>query len=301
MLWTYSMPRTVLTRPRRRDSRMSDLIRNVWDMSDPTFRQVRLGEALRKLRERAGISQRDAADRLRYNYQKLSRIENGQLPDYHGLRAMLDLYGVVVAEEAPYIDMWERASEKGWWHPYGLDAQGYLSLEHDAVRVSEFQLGYIPGLLQTESYMRAVFLGWQAQRSRKWIENQVAVRLRRQQRQAGDGPLEYHAVIAEAALRHADRQQLLHINKMGRLPNVTVRMLPDTIGLADEQNGSFILLDFAYPGEMSVLYVEHPAGATHVEDVDRVKVSKLVFKHLSKLALTPDESAEWIGRLAAER
>jgi transcriptional regulator with XRE-family HTH domain len=64
-------------------------------MSDPTFRQVRLGEASRKLRERAGISQRDAADQLRYNYQKLSRIENGQLPEYHALRAMLDLYGVV--------------------------------------------------------------------------------------------------------------------------------------------------------------------------------------------------------------
>ena len=52
---------------------------------------------------------------------------------------------------------------------------------------------------------------------------------------------------------------------------------------------------------MSVLYVEHPAGATHVEDAERVKASRLVFKHLSKLALTPDESVEWIGRLAAER
>lgn len=280
---------------------MSDLVRNVWGMSDPTFRQVRLGEALRRLRERAGLSQREAAYRLRYNYQKLSRIENGQLPDYHGLRAMLDLYGVLVAEEPPFIDMWERASEKGWWHPYSPDAQGYISLEHDAIRVHEFQLGYIPGLLQTESYTRAVFLGWQAQRSRKWIENQITIRTRRQQRLVGEDPLEYHAIVAEAAVRHADLEQLLHINEMGRLPNVTVQALPDAAGLNDGQNGSFILLDFAYPGEMSVLYVEHPAGATHVEDVEQVKASKLVFKHLSKLALTPDESAAWIGRLAAER
>ena len=83
---------------------MSDLIRNVRGMSDPTFRQVRLGEALKRLRERSGLSQREAAYRLRYNYQKLSRIENGQLPDYHGLRAMLDLYGVLVTEEPPFID-----------------------------------------------------------------------------------------------------------------------------------------------------------------------------------------------------
>ncbi|SDM70463.1 Helix-turn-helix domain-containing protein [Lentzea albidocapillata subsp. violacea] len=270
-------------------------------MSDPTFRQVRLGDALKRLRERAGLSQREAAFRLRYNYQKLSRIENGQLPEFPGLRAMLDLYGVLVTEEAPFIDMWERASEKGWWHPYGVEDQGYLSLEHDAIKVCEFSLGYIPGLLQVESYMRAVFLGWQIQHSRKWIENQIAIRTRRQQRLDDSSPLQYRGVIAEAALRQADREQLLHVSDRGLLPNVTVQVLPDAAGLHDGQNGPFTVLDFAYPGEMSVLYVEHPAGSTHVEDVERVKAAKLVFKHLSKLALTPDESAEWIGRLAAER
>ncbi|USX56496.1 helix-turn-helix transcriptional regulator [Lentzea sp. HUAS12] len=268
-------------------------------MSDPTFRQVRLGEALKRLRERAGLSQREAAYRLRYNYQKLSRIENGQLPEYHGMRAMLDLYGVLVSEEAPYIDMWERASEKGWWHPYGLDDQGYISLEHDAIRVCEFSLGYVPGLLQIEAYMRAVFRGWHTQHSRKWTENQIAIRTRRQERL--DGQLQYHGVIAEAALKQAEREQLLHIIERGSLSNVTVQVLPDAAGLHDGQNGAFTVLDFAYPGEMSVLYVEHPAGSTHVEDIERVKATKLVFKHLSKLALTPDESAEWIGRLAAER
>ncbi|SFR28783.1 Helix-turn-helix domain-containing protein [Lentzea waywayandensis] len=270
-------------------------------MSDPTFRQVRLGEALKRLRERSGLSQREAAYRLRYNYQKLSRIENGQLPEFHGMRAMLDLYGVLVSEEAPYIDMWERASEKGWWHPYRLDDHGYISLEHDAVRVSEFQLGYIPGLLQVESYMRAVFLGFQVQRSRKWIDNQIAVRMRRQERLSGDDPLEYQAIIAEAAIRLADREQLRHIREVSELPNVTVQVLQDSAGPTAGQLGSFIVLDFACPGEMSVLYVEHPAGATYIEEAERVKPSRLVFKHLSKLALTPDESAEWIGRLAAGR
>ncbi|GGN04364.1 transcriptional regulator [Lentzea pudingi] len=268
-------------------------------MSDPTFRQVRLGDALKRLRERSGLSQREAAYRLRYNYQKLSRIENGQLPEYHGMRAMLDLYGVLVAEEAPYIEMWERASEKGWWHPYGIEDLGYISLEHDAIRVSAFSLGYIPGLLQTESYMRAVFQGWQVQRSRKWIENEVAVRIRRQERLAGE--LSYHAIIAEPAFAQADREQLLHINDVGARLNVSVQVLPSVAGLNDGYNGSFLLLDFAYPGDMTVLYVEHPAGAAHVENVAQVKASKLVFKHLSKLALTPDESAEWVGRLAAER
>ncbi len=270
-------------------------------MPDPTFRQVRLGEALKRLRERANLSQRDAADRLRYNYQKLSRIENGQLPDYHGLRAMLDLYGVIVAEEEPYIELWERASEKGWWYPDGPQSHRYVGLEHDAARVCEYQLAYIPGLLQTETYMRAVFQAGRVQRSEKWISAQVKDRLTRQQRLFGDGPLDFHAILAESALRHADQQQLLHINCMGQLPNVIVQVLPDAAGLHPGHDGSFVLLDFTYPGEMSTLFFEHHAGASHIEDVEQVKASKMLFNRLSKLALTPDESVDWLEKLAAEK
>jgi transcriptional regulator with XRE-family HTH domain len=279
---------------------MSDLVRDVWGMSDPTFRQVRLGEALKRLRERAGLSQREAAYRLRYNYQKLSRIENGQLPEYHGLRAMLDLYGVLVSEEAPYIELWERASEKGWWRS-GPDGQGYIGLERDAFRVRYFCLGYLPGLLQTDSYRRAAFQGWYIQHSQKWIESEVEFRRRRQQRLSGDNPLQLHGVLAEPALRQADREQLLHISEQGLLPNVTVQVLPDRVGVHAGNNGSFTLLDFDYPGEMTVLYVEHPAGSSHIEDRKRVADGNLQFKHLSKLALSPDESVEWISKLAAER
>lgn len=144
-------------------------------MADPTYRQQRLGEALQLLRERAGMSQQQVADRLHYNVPKISRIENGQVPDIHALRAMLDLYGVIGDEEAPYIGLWELAKEKGWWRAYRLEDQGYLSLEHDAKRVREFQLGFIPGQLQTVRYMRAVFAGTTSQRSKKWIENNFCI------------------------------------------------------------------------------------------------------------------------------
>lgn len=80
-----------------------------------------------------------------------------------------------------------------------------------------------------------------------------------------------------------------------------MQVLPFAAGLNDGYTGSFHLLGFVYLSDMTVLYVEHPAGASHVEDVEQVKASKVLFKHLSKLALAPDESAEWIGKLAAER
>ena len=269
--------------------------------AEPTFRQRKLGEALRVLRERAGLTQQEAAARLRYDHRKLSRIEKGQRPEYHGLRAMLDEYGLLVSEWEPYLDMYERAVEKGWWHPYGLEDHGYISLEHDACMVRDFQLVHVPGLLQTEAYVRAAFAGARVQRSRQWVDNQVLVRMRRQERLLAANPLRLHVVLAESALLQADQVQLRQIVERSRLDAVDVQVLPNSVGFHDGYSGPFTLLDFPDKPDSRVLYVEHATGSIHIEDPEKVKASKLVFTHLSKRALTPDESATWIERLAAER
>lgn len=127
------------------------------------------------------------------------------------------------------------------------------------------------------------------------------MRARRRKRLYGDHPLQLHAVVAEAALRHADREQLLHINEVGELPNVTIQVLPDSAGLHDGHSGAFTLLDFPYPGDPQVLYIEHRAGSAHIEDLARVEAANLDFTHLSKLALTHQQTAALLERLAAER
>jgi len=151
-------------------------------VSEPTFRQRRLGRVLQELRERAGLSQREIAERLHYNIPKVSRIENGQVPDYSAFETMLDVYGVIVDDVEPYIEMWHLAAEKGWWHQYRLEDQGYISLEHDATVIRTFEISYIPGMIQAKRYMRAVFAGARTQRSKKWVDDQIAVRVRRQER-----------------------------------------------------------------------------------------------------------------------
>lgn len=269
--------------------------------NEPTHRMRRLGEVLRELRQRAGLSQLEAADRLNYDHRKISRIEKGQKPDYHGMRAMLDTYGVSVSQWEPYMEMYARALEKGWWTKYDLEDQGYISLEHDASKVCDYQIAYVPGLLQTEEYLRAGFGRARVQRSKRWIDNQVEVRMLRQKRLAAGEPLHLHAIVLESALAHASEAQLLHIGKRARLDHVTVQVITHAVGPNDGQMGSFTVLDFPVKADRSVLYVEHAAGSLHVEDPSKVKVAKLTFTHLSKLALTPQESAEWIGRLAAER
>ncbi|MET9629997.1 helix-turn-helix transcriptional regulator [Lentzea sp. NPDC006480] len=270
-------------------------------MSEPTFRQRRLGRVLQELRERAGLSQKDIADRLHYNIAKVSRIENGQVPDYSAFETMLDFYGVIADDVAPYIEMWNLAVEKAWWHQFREEGRGYLSLEHDAIKIRMVEPCYIPGLLQTRSYMRALFSGSRTPRSKKWIEQQIAIRERRQRRLHGDDPLQLHVVIGEATMVHADRRQLLHLNGLAELNNVTIQVLLDSAGLHDGHNGGFTVLDFPYPGDPQVLYVEYSRGSFQSDDPALVQAASLDFKHLSKLALTPDQSAAWIERLATER
>ncbi|MGM1058222.1 helix-turn-helix domain-containing protein [Saccharothrix sp. Mg75] len=261
----------------------------------------RLGEVLKELRKRAGMSQHEAAEALNYDHRKLSRIELGQKPDYHAVRAMLDVYRVPLSQWEPYLEMHARATEQGWWTKYDLDDQGYISLEHDAARVSDYQVMYVTGLLQSEDYLRAGFARARVQRSRKWVENQIEVRLTRRQRLSADEPLALHAIMAEGALAHASAAQLALIREEAERDNVTVQLLPWGAGPNDGQMGPFTVLDFPVEFDRSVLYIEHAAGSLHVEDPSKVKVAKLTFTHLSKLALSPAESAERIERLAAER
>ncbi|WP_176947163.1 helix-turn-helix domain-containing protein [Lentzea fradiae] len=267
-------------------------------MSEATFRQKRLGDALKFLRERAGMTQKEAAKRLSYNVPKLSRIENGQLPDIHALRAMLDLYGVIIVEEEPYLRLYELASEKGWWREFGPGDGGYLSLEHDASEIWDFQATFVPGLFQEENYIRGLMGGGPIRRSAKWVDSETAKRLRRKERLFGDSPLRYRAVITAYALRHASRDQLLHLHELSCLPNVTAQVLPESAPLHD---GSFTIIEFPDPRYPKLLYVEHVGGAMTDENPEKVHAARLAFKRLSKLALTPDESAAWIERLAAER
>lgn len=269
------------------------------------FRRRQLGRELRRLRERAGFSQLEAGKRLVYSEKKVSRFELGQVPDYHALRAMLDLYGLIVNDWERYLDLWDRARQRGWWQAYGLDAQGYVSMEDEAETVREFQTGFVPGLLQTEEYARTLFDSSAFPRSQKWIDRDVAVRMRRQQRLTGDPAIRLDAVIEEPVLRRCIEPgvrgpQLRRILERSELPNVTVRVLPADAGLHDGVYGPFTVLRFPDAEDPDVGYVEHALGAVHVEDGEQVAAARLRFGHLADLAFDPEDSRALIERLVAQ-
>lgn len=276
------------------------------DRPKPNARKRLLANKLRRLREDAGLTQVEAGEPMRFNKNKMSRIELGHLPDYNGFLALLDRYGVIVSDYDDWVRQYDRAWEKGWWHAYGLNDQGYVALEADADEVREYQLGFVPGLLQTEAGMRAAFAGARDPLSGRRLENEIAVRLRRQARLTEDPPLRYHAIIDESVLRRPDLlpddqcAQLEHIVKFTELPHVTVQVVPVNHGIHSGRNGSFIILSYPRLREPDIAYIEHGFGSLQFEKPKDVNTARLAFRHLADLAYDEPDSIRLIRQVIAE-
>ncbi|MFD5321437.1 helix-turn-helix transcriptional regulator [Streptomyces sp. NPDC127098] len=202
-----------------------------------TARQARLGLELRRLREAAGMSVREAARGLGINETKISHVEAGRSGvGAERLRAMAAHYACL---DDTYVDaLVEMTGERPrrWWESYrgtlGQPALDLAELEHDARALRTLQVNYIPGLLQTESYTRAVFSYGVPEPTPKLLDTVVSFRLRRQKVLDDEPAPPFDAVIHEAALRilvgdrAVARHQLDHLLGQSERPNVTVRVIP---------------------------------------------------------------------------
>lgn len=168
------------------------------------------------------------------------------------------------------------AAKNGWWRQYGIEHMGCVDAETEATDVLEFSGLNVPGLLQTEAYTRAQ-LSAGAPRSAKRLENNVQVRLIRQQRLTDEQhPLRLSAIIDEAALHRqvggpaVMAEQARYLATAAELPTVTLQLLPVTTGAHDAMNGSFIVLQFQQV-EPALLYISHVAGGMHLDKSERVR------------------------------
>ena len=272
------------------------------------MRRLQLGRILRELREQAGLSLEVAAPALDWSSSKLSRIENGrQGVDVHGVRTMMDIYGVGGPEWDELLDITRLASKKGWWRAYGLDDRGYVPLEAGARTVRDVTLGFVPGLLQTSAYAREIFSSAVTARTPAEIARAVAVRsVRRQRLTSDDDPLDLVALVDEAALRRpvggreVMREQYASLIATAELERVELRVLPTRLGARPAMSAGFTILDFDDPGLPDMVYVEHPVGAVHASKEADVVRARLVFGRLLELALDTDESVVLIERMAGE-
>ncbi|MDQ3150436.1 MAG: helix-turn-helix domain-containing protein [Actinomycetota bacterium] len=273
-----------------------------------TLQQRQLARRLRRLREEAGLTLEEAAPKLDWSTSKLGRIETAQQGvDVHGVRSMLDLYDVGGDHWTETIELVRAARQKGWWHAYGIRDQGYVGLEADATVVHDYQLAYVPGLLQIEDYMRALFRSSRRRPTEAEVDRDVAVRLRRQRRLTEEPALDLVAIVDESALHRpvgsveVMRAQLRHLVAATELPSVILQVLPTSLGVHAGMDGSFTVLGFGEPDEPEIAYVEHTASALHLDKEAEVTACSLVFNRLRSEALSPPDSAALVVAARARR
>jgi transcriptional regulator with XRE-family HTH domain len=277
----------------------------------PTVRLRRLAAELRVLRAASGLTRDEVAARTGINVATLYRIEHARVrPQTRTLHTLLGLYGADQQQQAVLLALLRDARQRGWLHGYESELPEqyttYIGFEGEARAVWNYESLFIPGLLQTEDYARAVIRGGLPTASREEAERRVEVRMARQEVLRGDNPLELWAIIDEAALRRRSggdavmRAQIQHLLEASDLPQVTFQVIPFSVGAHPGMPGSFAFLQFAEAAIPDVIYIDSMAGELFLEEDSDVRRYKLVFEHLRAVAASPDTSRTLAAALATE-
>jgi transcriptional regulator with XRE-family HTH domain len=277
----------------------------------PTARRMILGTQLRRLRERAGISRAQAAWEIRASESKISRMELGRVGcKERDVVDLLTMYGVYDEDERAWaVEMVKQANEPGWWHRFNdlVPAwfENYIGLEAAAGRIRTYELLFVPGLLQTEAYARAVSARGNLDTYDENVERRVALRMRRQKVLTAPKPPRLWAVIDESVLQRPVggvkvlKEQIGHLLETTELPHVSLQIVPFGLsGYAAE--GAFTLLQFAEPELPNVAYIEHGCGAIYLEKPDEIELYSRAFDRLTVDAETPERSRQLLTKRRAE-
>ncbi|WP_156721982.1 helix-turn-helix domain-containing protein [Streptomyces apocyni] len=274
-----------------------------------------LAARLKELRDVAGLTLTEVAERIEVNQGSLSRIETGARGTSPVLvRALLDCYGVEgSAERADVLDLVraDKEQQKPWWRKYStvLTAtryDGYLALEAGAVSLANYQPMLVPGLLQTEDYARAVISQMRMELTPPQVEDLVKVRMERQRsRLDSEKPAKVWAIIDEAVLRRTVGssdvmcEQLRQLMEVSEKPNVTVQLLPFVLGAHPGLYGPFVILTFSEPTP-NLVWLENPKNSVYLEAADDVGNYTEIFDQLRARALGPSETRTRIARISEE-
>jgi transcriptional regulator with XRE-family HTH domain len=278
----------------------------------PTVLRRLLGAQLRRLRERQGITREEAGYAIRASGSKMSRLELGRVGfKERDVADLLTLYGVTDdTDRETLLALAQDANSPGWWHRYGDVLPGwfetYVGLEEAAALIRTYEVQFIPGLLQTEEYARAVIALGNSAASPEEIEQRVSLRATRQKLLTrGDSPRLW-AVVDEAALRRpiggrdVMRGQIERLIEATKLPGVILQVLPFRVGGHTAEAGAFTILRFPESDLPDVVYVEQLTSALYLDRRDDVDSYMEAMERLCVVSAPPDKTAEILSRILQE-
>jgi hypothetical protein len=278
----------------------------------PTVLRMLLGAHLRRLREAEGVSRETAGWEIRASESKISRMELGRVSfKERDVADLLTLYGVTDEEEREaWLTLARQANTPGWWQREGdiLPSwfQPYLGLEAAAVLIRTYEVQFIPGLLQTPEYAKAVILLGHGNAPPAEVERRVAVRMKRQQVLAREDPPQLWVVVDEGALRRpiggpeVMRAQLRALVDATKLPHVRLQVIPFNAGGHAAAGGSFSILRFPEQDLPDVIYIEQLTSALYLDKRDDIDHYAAAMERLAVEAERPDRTGDILGKILRE-
>jgi transcriptional regulator with XRE-family HTH domain len=280
--------------------------------SGPTVQRIVLGAQLRKLRENREITTEQAADAIRGSHSKISRMEHGRVGfKDRDVSDLLTLYGVTdQTERDSLLALAHEAGNPGWWHDFGDLLphwfEPYISLEAAASVIRNYEVQFVPGLLQSPSYAREVIQLGHPSITRDELTRRVELRMGRKRMLSRPAAPRLWAALDEAVLRRpmgdasVMREQIEHLLEMTDNPNVTLQIVPFNVGGHSAAGGPFSILRFAEPELSDVVYLEQLTSALYIDKPVEVDRYLEVMERLCLQAETAPDSITLLEKIRDE-
>lgn len=279
----------------------------------PTVPQRRLARALRRLRAEADLTIEQVAEKVDLSASTLSRLETAQAVVRRGdIKELLDIYQVTDGpQRQKLLRLAVESREPPWWWKYrDLPEAAGADLEDQADVIRQYSVLLVPGLLQTEAYAREVMRAIRGDESEN-LERHLKLRMDRQAVLTKRESPEYVVVLDEPVVRRVVgdreimREQLQRLTETAALPNVTLHLLPLSIGAHAAMDGEFTLYSYQKDPEVvyedpDVVYVEDIEGGRYIENAKVTKRYNQVFHRLLEMAWSPVKSARVLADIERE-
>ena len=277
------------------------------DDASPLVQRRRLSAELRNLRQEKKLTQQEVAKAMVWSLSKMIRVENAETSiSVNDLKVLLGYYEIKDEEKTAYLITLARAAGKrGWWRGQSYSKVApkellkLIDYESAASSVRQFETMYVPGILQTRDYARAVLQNFYADEP---AAEMADLRTRREDQLTRED-VQFTFLLDEPVIQRLAgglsvmRQQLPRLVDLAELPNVTIRVVPFSAGL-HPGSGPFEIIQFADADDEYAVFIETARGDFITDNAEDTQKYLEVFDRIMQISLGPEDSVTRIHEVA---
>jgi transcriptional regulator with XRE-family HTH domain len=277
------------------------------DGGNPAVQGRRLRLELKRAREAAELTLEQTAKAMDWSVSKIVRIESGAVRvSTNDLRALLGAYRISDDRVEEFLAMGRAARDRPWWRRdfSGIAPKRYLEyveFEQAASATWHFQPFYVPGILQTRDYARAIIWRLTTDMTEEQMSDLLKFRLERQQLLDAREPPSLAYVLDESVVRRQVGDDSVMAGQLSRLielsgrPNISLQILPFSAGPVEGTQTPFVIHHFPDPADHDVVYLEGSQRDTRVADDPReIERYHQIFQTLQRAALSVHDSSRFL-------